>query len=67
MRTLDVAIQLRRAALDIGVANAVVLDMPVEFRLEFMAILGSDLAGAKWESLDDVVDKVDCAGLGAFS
>jgi len=66
MRTFDFAVQLRRATLDVGVANALVLDMPMELRLEFMTIVGSDLSNAEWEGLDDVVHKVDSACLGVF-
>lgn len=38
VRSFDFAIQLWRAALDVGVADAMVLDMPVELRLEFMTL-----------------------------
>lgn len=66
VRAFDLAVQLRRAAPDVGVSYALILDMPVELGLKLMAIVGSDLANAKREALDDVVDKVDGAGLGVF-
>ena len=66
VRAFNLAVQLRRAALDIGMADAVVLDMPVELRLELMAIVCPDLTNAKWKAFDDVVNEVDGAGLGVF-
>jgi hypothetical protein len=39
VRAFDLTVQLRRAALDVGVADAVVLYLPVELRLELMAIV----------------------------
>ena len=47
-------------------ANTLIFDMPVEFRLELMAVVGSDFPDAEREILDDVVDKVDGAGLSVF-
>lgn len=38
--------------------------MPVEFGLEFMAIIGSDFLNAEWKLVDDVVNEVDGIGLG---
>lgn len=60
----DFSIQLRRAPFDVGVADALVFDMLMEFGLELMAVVGSDLADPKWEILDDVIDEVYGAGLG---
>jgi hypothetical protein len=45
--------------LDIDVSNAEILDMPVEFGLEFMAAIGADHLDPKRELLDDVIDEVD--------
>ena len=39
MRAFHFAVQLGRTALDVGVADAKILDMPMEFRLELMAIV----------------------------
>ena len=43
--------------------DALVLDVPVEFGLELMAIVGSDFADAERELVDDVIDEVDGIGL----
>ena len=42
VRSLDLAIQLRRAAFDIGVPDAEILDVPVEFGLELVAVTPSE-------------------------
>ena len=49
---------------DIGMPDALVLDVPVELGLELMAVVGSDLFDPEWECSDHVVDKVDGIGLG---
>jgi len=59
VRPLDLAIQLRRARLDVGMPDALVLDMPVEPGLELVAVVGADLPDPKREGFDDVVDEVD--------
>lgn len=59
MGPLDLAIQLRCSALDIGVADALVLDMPVELGLELMAVIGPNFLDAEREPFNDVIDKVD--------
>ena len=64
MRTLDLAVQLRGASSDVRVADALVLDVPVELRLELMTVVGPDLPDSKWELIDDVVDEIDGARLG---
>ena len=38
--SFDLAVKLRRAGLDVGVADAFILDMPMEFRLELMILCG---------------------------
>ena len=43
-----------------------VLDMPVELSLELVAIVRPDFLDAERELFDDVVNKVDGAGLGVF-
>lgn len=40
--SFDFAVKLRRAGLDVGMADAFVFDMPMEFRLELMAIARSE-------------------------
>ena len=40
--SFDFAVKLRRAGLDVGVADAFVFDMPMEFRLELMAVARSE-------------------------
>ena len=37
--------------------------MPVEFRLEFVAVVGADFADPEWEFFDDVVCEIDGVGL----
>lgn len=59
VRPLDLAIELRRCEFDIGVPDALVLDMPMEFCLEFMAIVRSNLADAEREPGDDGIDEVN--------
>jgi hypothetical protein len=59
MRPLDLAVQLRRRRFDVGVANAEVLNMPMELSLEFMTIVGSNLADSEREFFDDGIDEVD--------
>ena len=44
--------------LDVDVSNAAILDMPVEFGLEFMAVIGADHLDAKRELFDDVINEV---------
>ena len=66
MRALDLAVQLRGAALDVGMPDALVLDVPVELGLELMAIVGSDFLDAERELFDDVIDEVDGVGLCVF-
>ena len=64
MRSLDLSVELRRAWLDVGVANALVLDMPVEPGLEFVSVVGPDFLDPEREPPDHVVDEVDGIPLG---
>ena len=66
MGTLDLAVELWGSALDVGMADALILDMPVELGLELMAVVGPDLLDAERELFDDVIDKVDRIGLCVF-
>jgi len=42
VRSLHFAIELRRAGLDVGVPDALVFNIPVEFSLELMAVVSPD-------------------------
>jgi hypothetical protein len=57
--SLDLAVQLRRRGFDVGVANALVFNMPTKFGLELMTIGGSHIADAERELVDDGNDDVD--------
>lgn len=57
MRSLDLAVQLGRARLDLGVADAEVLDLPVELRLELSAVVGPDFLDAERELRGYVIDE----------
>jgi len=58
MRSFHLSIQLRRARLDVDMTDALVLDMPMEFRLEFMAPVCPDFAYSERKLFDDVIDKI---------
>jgi hypothetical protein len=60
---LDPAIELRGSAIDLGVTNAFIFDVPMELGLELMAIVRPDFLDAEGKFFDDVVDKVDRIGL----
>jgi hypothetical protein len=45
------------------VADAFVLDMPMEFRLELMAVIGSDFLNAERKGCNDVIHEIDGVGL----
>lgn len=66
VRPLDFAVELWRASLDVGVSNALVLYMPMEFCLEFMAIVSSNFANTERKLLNDVVNEVDRVCLRVF-
>lgn len=66
MRALDFSVQLRCAAFYVRVADALVLDVPVEFGLKFVAVVGTNFADPERELFDDVIDEIDCIGLGMF-
>ena len=59
MRALHLAIQSRRSRFDIGVAYASILQVPVEFGLEFVAVIGANGIDAEREFGDDVIHEVD--------
>lgn len=64
MRSFYFAVELWRAALDVGIADAKILDVPVELGLELMAVVRSDFFDAERKLFDDVIDKVDRVDLG---
>jgi len=47
-------------------SHAEIFDMPVEFGLELMAMVGSYGVNPERKTFDDVVEKGDCMGLCAF-
>ena len=63
MRSLHFAIELRRAGLDVGVLDALVFNIPVEFSLELMAVVSPDFFDPEGEFPDDMIDEVDSIGL----
>jgi hypothetical protein len=63
MRSFDFTVQLRRSALDVGVAEAKVLNVPMKFGLELMPVVRSNFLDAERELFDDEVDKINRVGL----
>ena len=63
MRSFDFPVELWRSGLDIFVFNPQILDVPMEFRLEFMSSIGSDLLYPERKPMDDVIYKVYSIGL----
>lgn len=57
MQSLSLTLKLRRSWLDVGMANAFVLNMLMESGLEFVAIVGSAFLNAEQKFVDDVVGK----------
>jgi hypothetical protein len=47
VRALDLAVQVRAPQADVDVTRAEVLDVPVELRLELMALVGADRVDAE--------------------
>ena len=47
-------------------ANAQILDMPMELCLKFMTVIRPDLADAKRELVEDVINEINCIGLGVL-
>ena len=66
MGPLDLAVELLGSTFDVGMADAVILDVPMELGLELMAIVGSDFLNPEWELFDDVIDEVLSVGLCVF-
>ena len=63
VRSFHLAVELWRAAFDIGVADTQVLDVPVEFGLELMTVICPDLSDAERELVNGVIHEVDRVGL----
>ena len=57
--SFDFAIELRSAPFDVGVPDSEVFDMPMEFGLELVTVVGPHLANAEWKLFDDVINEVD--------
>jgi len=67
VRTLNFAIELRSAALDVRMSNAEIFNMPMEFGLELVAIICAHFSNAERELFNDVVNEVYSVCLGVFS
>lgn len=63
MQSRYLAVQLWCVALDVGVAYPEILDVPMEFGLEFVPIIGSDFFDTEGELFDDGVYKIYRIGL----
>ncbi len=57
---LDLPVQPRGSRLDIGTADALIFDMPVELGLELVALVGPDFLYAEREFFDDRVGLRGC-------
>jgi hypothetical protein len=55
--SLHLTIELRGAPFDVGVPDLEIFDMPMEFGLEFVAIIRTDFTNVEWELFDDVVNE----------
>ena len=64
VRTLHLAVELGRATFDVGMADTKILDMPVDLRLELMAVIGAYFTDVKRDLFNDMIHEVDCIGLG---
>lgn len=61
--SLDLAVEVWTRRLDVDVPDTQVLHVPVESRLELVAIVRANRADPEREALDDVVGEVDRVGL----
>ena len=55
VRTLHLAVELGRATFDIGMADTKILDMPVDLRLELIAVIGAYFTDAKRVLFNDML------------
>ena len=58
MLSFHLAIQLRRARLDVDMTDALVLDVLMKFGLELMPSVCADLSYSERKLFDDVIDKI---------
>src|SRR5688572_25095066 len=63
VRALDFAVQPRRSWSDVHVANVLRLEMPVEFGLEFGAVVSLDDEHSKRQATEHFVDEPDGGAL----
>ena len=66
MRSFDFAIQLRCAAFNIGMADAEIFNVPVEFGLELVPVVRSDFLDAEWKLFDHIVHELNRTSLIMF-
>ena len=59
MRSFHLPVQLGRATFDVGVLNAEVFAVTMEFNLELITIIRPNFSNAKREPLNDMIDEVD--------
>ena len=57
MGSVNLAVKLGRAGLDINVSDPFVFNVPVKLCLEFMASIGTNGVYSKWKFLDHIIDK----------
>ena len=60
VRTLHLAVEPGRATFGVGMADAQILGMPVDQRLEFMAVIGAHFTDAKRDLFNDMIHEVEC-------
>lgn len=63
VRPFYLAVELGRASFDVSMADTEIFDVPMERRLELMAIVGPDFPDAERKLFNNMVDEVDCIGL----
>ena len=59
MGALHLTVQSRCSRFDVGVANASILQVPVKFGLEFVAVIGANGIDPERELGNDVIHEVD--------
>ena len=66
VRALHFPVELWRSTFDVGVSNALVFNMPMEFGLELVAIVSSNFANTERKLLNDMINEVDRVCLRVF-
>lgn len=66
VRALHFPVELWCTAFDVGMPDTFVLDMPMEFGLELVAIVSSNFANAERELFNDMINEVDRVCLRVF-